>query len=415
MAEEKSALEQIQEEGQKRKSNSRFIELKFDPISRTYTYSYPLSGPGGGGRKVTLTEQELKSIPNAQIGYDASNNPVSARINRKELSKVASEKVEEQKKSTETKYYNATEPAPTSGELEDPQFAYKQGIELTKELIDAGTVAQDPITGRITFVSPTESATGEELQGGGIVNQLYAVVVPEVGRYGTTKAMVYDAVAAQEKFLKTLSAGDKVLEYKQMLAEKGFYRLSGFNQVQIEQSLSQGNTDDSFFRTALSGFLYQYSIANFDKFNKKETLFEYDDYIKNFKPDYTTEDAYVPSEMSSEDALRAAYLQYVGRVPTDLEMNAFKNAVESYAMSNPRRSGINDATGMGVTQEGFTPDQLERFAQEYTLSTPEAQEYGEGMGGYNMFNSAINSLIKDLEDEVSVINKPVLGTRPDGL
>jgi hypothetical protein len=84
-------------------------------------------------------------------------------------------------------------------------------------------------------------------------------------------------------------------------------------------------------------------------------------------------------------------------------------------MSNPRRSGINDSTGMGVTQEGFTPDQIERFAQEYTLETPEAEQFGEGMGGYNMFNNAINSLIKDLENEVSIINKPALGTRPDGL
>jgi hypothetical protein len=415
MAEEKSALEQLQEEGQKRKGNNRLVELKFDPITRTYTYNYPLPGPGGGGRKVTFTEQELKSIPGAQIGYDVSNNPVNARVGIKEINRIASAKNETEVKVPETKYYSATDPAPTSGQLESPQFAYKQGIELTKEVIAAGTVVQDPLTGRITFVTPTETAQGEPLEAGGTANQTFAVVIPGVNRFGQAVAMVYDAVTAQEDIIKSLNNQGSIADYKQMLAEKGFYRLSGFNQVQIEQSLSQGDTDDSFFRTALSGFLYQYSIQNFSNFKNNQSLFEYDDYIKNFKPDYTTEDAYVPSEISSEDALRSAYLQYVGRVPTDLEMTAFKNAVESYAMSNPRRSGISDAAGMGVTQEGFTPDQLERFAQEYALSTPEAEQYGEGVGGYNMFNNAINSLVKDLEDEVSVINKPVLGTRPDGL
>lgn len=395
------------------------VDLTYDPLSRTYSYNYVLPGSGAGGaaasRTITITEQELKSITGAEVGYDSAGNPVRARADKKRLDEFAQQKQEAKTKPSEITYQSATSAAPVSAQLEQPEFSYRRGVELTPTLVNSGEVAQDPLTGRITFITPVETEGGQPLEGGGTTNQTFAVIVPEVVGYGERVAMVYDGVAAQEKIIKNLSSQGKIAEYKQMLAEKGFYRLSGFNQVQIEQSLAQADTDDSFFRTALSGFLYQYTIENFNKFKNNESLFEYDDYINNFKPDYTTEDAYVPSEMSSEDALRAAYLQFVGRMPTDLELGAFKNAVESYAMSNPRRSGINDATGMGITQEGFTPDQLERFAQDYTLSTPEAQEYGEGMGGYNMFNNAINSLVKDLEDEVSIINKPVLGTRPDGL
>jgi hypothetical protein len=399
------------------------IELVFD--ERTNSFRIGRDRPRLEGNvsyanlsKVFLSEEDLGKIPDSKFLYDENGKVVGAKVNIKSLTNLSKEKLGMPVKEPvikELTYSELKNIREGESKLEDVKFSYKEGIQLSKELIDSGTIVQDPMTGRISFVTPTETETGEELAAGGTQNQTYAVVIPEVARYGGTVAMVYDAVAAQDNIIKTLASQNKIADYKRMLAEKGFYRLSGFNQVQIEQSISQGDTEDSFFRTAMSGFLYQYSIENFSKFNRNESLFEYDDYLNNYKPDYTTEDAYIPSEMNSEDALRAAYLQYVGRMPTDLELNAFKNAVESYAMSNPRRSGINDSTGMGVTQEGFTPDQIERFAQEYTLETPEAKQFGEGMGGYNMFNNAINSLIKDLENEVSIINKPALGTRPDGL
>ena len=64
---------------------------------------------------------------------------------------------------------------------------------------------------------------------------------------------------------------------------------------------------------------------------------------------------------------------------------------------------------------GFTEEDLGDFASEFALSTPGAEQYGEGFGGYKTFNNVLSSLVSDLENETQFINKPILGENPNAV
>ena len=155
------------------------------------------------------------------------------------------------------------------------------------------------------------------------------------------------------------------------------------------------------FGIAVNKYLNELSIANYDNVKKGLNPFKIDDYIENVQPDYDALSAYIPSERDAEQALKSTYANYVGRLPSAEELSAFKLALESEAKSKPRVTQPDFTTGMQTTYEGFTADQLDAFATEYTLERPEAEEFGSGQGGLNAISNVFGRIVQNARNEMA--------------
>ena len=221
-----------------------------------------------------------------------------------------------------------------------------------------------------------------------------------------TGAMVYDASVAQESFTKRLLSTNKLTEFKNMLVEKGYYLLAGFGDIETQTSVRQGDTADEYFGIALNRYLNELSQRNYQNVKQGLNPFKIDDYIQTVQPDYDAISAFVPSERDAEQALKATYANYVGRMPSAEELSAFKLALESEAKSKPRVTQPDFATGMQTTYEGFTADQLDAFATEYTLERPEAEEFGAGQGGLNAISNVFGRIVQNARNEMANVVSP---------
>lgn len=401
------------------------INGTYDEKTGTFTFEYevPVDGPGGvfGGVgvktkavTVTLTAEELKRIPNATI--TTTDNIPTASIDTKQLDKFYKTKIkevgDEPKPSTVAAAVwdpNATYQADES--VEEP--AYKKGMPITKEmLLGKKGIAKDPVTGAITFILPANEEA-ETLAGkGGTLNPSFAVIVPRVSRVPLeSTAVAYDAITAQENLVYELTRTNRIDEFKKLLLDKGFYEFAGMQLPQVRSSMAQKGVADSFMLSALNGFLYTYSQQNYQNILEDSETFSYDEFINNYKPSFVEEAAYIPSKRDADAEVDAAYIEYVGRRATDKEKEAFFAALQREALSNPVRNVPGMGAGPDTRLGGFTEADLSDFAKEFTLSTPGAEEYGKGFGGYKMFNNVLSSLITDLENETQVINRPIQGNR----
>lgn len=401
------------------------INGTYDEKTGTFTFEYevPVDGPGGvfGGVgvktkavTVTLTAEELKRIPNATI--TTADNISTASIDTKQLDKFYKTKIkevgDEPKPSTVAAAVwdpNATYQADES--VEEP--AYKKGMPITKEmLLGKKGIAKDPVTGAITFILPANEEA-ETLAGkGGTLNPSFAVIVPRVSRVPLeSTAVAYDAITAQENLVYELTRTNRIDEFKKLLLDKGFYEFAGMQLPQVRSSMAQKGVADSFMLSALNGFLYTYSQQNYQNILEDSETFSYDEFINNYKPSFVEEAAYIPSKRDADAEVDAAYIEYVGRRATDKEKEAFFAALQREALSNPVRNVPGMGAGPDTRLGGFTEADLSDFAKEFTLSTPGAEEYGKGFGGYKMFNNVLSSLITDLENETQVINRPIQGNR----
>lgn len=408
------------------------INGTYDEKTGTFTFEYevPVDGPGGAfggvGVKtkaftVTLTAEELKRIPNATI--TTADNISTASIDTKQLDKFYKTKVkevgDEPKPSTVAAAVwdpNATYQADEA--VEEP--AYKKGMPITKEmLLGKKGIAKDPVTGAITFILPANEEA-ETLAGkGGTLNPSFAVILPQKSyipkKYydsgSSATAVAYDAITAQENLVYELTRTNRIDEFKKLLLDKGFYEFAGMQLPQVRSSMAQKGVADSFMLSALNGFLYTYSQQNYQNILEDSETFSYDEFINNYKPSFVEEAAYIPSRRDADAAVDAAYIEYVGRRATDKEKQAFFAALEREALSDPVRNVPGMGAGPDTRLGGFTEADLGDFASEFTLSTPGAEEYGKGFGGYKMFNNVLSSLITDLENETQVINRPIQGNR----
>ena len=368
---------------------------------------------------VTLTGAELAKIPGAKvdtvsrIAYVDSSQLV--KLNKAQ--EIELPKQEPKSSIVAAAEWNANDTAYQAEEpVEEP--AYKKGMVVDKAiLLGKKGIAQNQ-DGSITFILPANEQA-ETLAGrGGDLNPSFAVIVPQKSYMGSnmvTTAVAYDAVTAQEKLIADLIKDNRVEEFKNLLLDKGFYEFSGFNLSQVRSSMAQKGIADSFMRTALNGFLYVYSQQNYQNIIEDSEAFTYDDFAKNYKPDFVKESAYIPSRRDADAEVDAAYIEYVGRRATDKEKQAFFSALEREALSNPVRSVPGMGAGPDTTLGGFTEEDLKDFASEFTLATPGAEQYGEGFGGYKTFNNVLSSLVSDLENETQFINKPILGENPNAI
>jgi hypothetical protein len=364
---------------------------------------------------ITLTGAELAKIPGAEV--DTASR--IAYVDSNQLVKLnKAEEIELTKQEPKSSIVPAAvwNPNDTAYQAEEPveEPAYKKGMPVDKAILLGNKgIGLDPNTGAIRFNLP-ENPEAETLLGkGGTLNPSdFAVIVPQKSYMGSnmvTTAVAYDSSTAQEKLIADLIKDNRVEEFKNLLLDKGFYEFSGFKLPQVRSSMAQKGIADSFMRTALNGFLYVYSLQNYQNIIDDSEPFTYDDFAKNYKPDFVEESAYIPSRRDADAEVDAAYIEYVGRRATDKEKQAFFAALEREALSDPVRSVPGMGAGPDTRLGGFTEQDLGNFASEFTLATPGAEQYGEGFGGYKMFNNVLSSLVSDLENETQFINKPLLG------
>ena len=364
---------------------------------------------------ITLTGAELAKVPGAEV--DTASR--IAYVDSNQLVKLnKAEEIELTKQEPKSSIVPAAvwNPNDTAYQAEEPveEPAYKKGMVVDKAILLGNKgIGLDPNTGAIRFNLP-ENPEAETLLGkGGTLNPSdFAVIVPQKSYMGSnmvTTAVAYDSSTAQEKLIADLIKDNRVEEFKNLLLDKGFYEFSGFKLPQVRSSMAQKGIADSFMRTALNGFLYVYSLQNYQNIIDDSEPFTYDDFAKNYKPDFVEESAYIPSRRDADAEVDAAYIEYVGRRATDKEKQAFFAALEREALSDPVRSVPGMGAGPDTRLGGFTEQDLGNFASEFTLATPGAEQYGEGFGGYKMFNNVLSSLVSDLENETQFINKPLLG------
>jgi hypothetical protein len=364
---------------------------------------------------ITLTGAELAKVPGAEV--DTASR--IAYVDSNQLVKLnKAEEIELTKQEPKSSIVSAAvwNPNDTGYQAEEPveEPAYKKGMVVDKAILLGNKgIGLDPNTGAIRFNLP-ENPEAETLLGkGGTLNPSdFAVIVPQKSYMGSnmvTTAVAYDSSTAQEKLIADLIKDNRVEEFKNLLLDKGFYEFSGFKLPQVRSSMAQKGIADSFMRTALNGFLYVYSLQNYQNIIDDSEPFTYDDFAKNYKPDFVEESAYIPSRRDADAEVDAAYIEYVGRRATDKEKQAFFAALEREALSDPVRSVPGMGAGPDTRLGGFTEQDLGDFASEFTLATPGAEQYGEGFGGYKMFNNVLSSLVSDLENETQFINKPLLG------
>jgi hypothetical protein len=363
---------------------------------------------------ITLTGAELAKIPEAKV------DTVSriAYVDSSQLVKLnRAQEVELPKQEPKSSIVAAAEwnPNDTAYQAEEPveEPAYKKGMVVDKAILLGEKGINQDEYGAIRFILPENPEAETALGKGGTLNPSdFAVIVPQKSYMGSnmvTTAVAYDSSTAQEKLIADLIKDNRVEEFKNLLLDKGFYEFSGFNLSQVRSSMAQKGIADSFMRTALNGFLYVYSQQNYQNIIEDSEAFTYDDFAKNYKPDFIEESAYIPSRRDADAEVDAAYIEYVGRRATDKEKQAFFAALEREALSDPVRSVPGMGAGPDTRLGGFTEQDLGDFASEFTLATPGAEQYGEGFGGYKMFNNVLSSLVSDLENETQFINKPLLG------
>jgi hypothetical protein len=369
---------------------------------------------------VTLTGAELAKIPGAKvdtvsrIAYVDSSQLV--KLNK--VQEIELPKQEPKSSIVAAAEWNANDTAYQAEEpVEEP--AYKKGMVVDKAILLGKKGISQDINGAIRFILP-ENPEAETLLGkGGDLNPSdFAVIVPKKSYIGSgmvTTALAYDSSTAQENLISDLIKENKVDEFKNLLLDKGFYEFAGLKLPEVRSSLAQKGLADSFMRSAVNGFLYLYSQQNYQNIIEDTETFTYNDFAKNYKPDFIEESAYIPSRRDADASVDAAYIEYVGRRATDKEKQAFFSALEREALSDPVRSVPGMGVGPNTTLGGFTENDLGAFASEFTLSTPGAEKYGEGFGGYKMFNNVLSSLVSDLENETQFIDKPILGENPNAV
>lgn len=121
---------------------------------------------------------------------------------------------------------------------------------------------------------------------------------------------------------------------------------------------------------------------------------------------YESTDVALSSDSQALEILDQAYQQYLGRVATGEEAEAFKEALNMMERMNPAKSVIEGVSGQRsdtrtqTTQSGFNP---RAFAREYTMASP---EYANTFAATTFMN-ALNSFLAEpnaVEERIGEIN-----------
>jgi hypothetical protein len=240
---------------------------------------------------------------------------------------------------------------------------------------------------------------------------------------GTTASMVYirpgqdargamsldaiDVISAEAALEQALENARKqpggISALKQKLVSSGFY--GGELTALAPYSLSVKDMEDDYFVTALASALRSQSIVNYGYAKQGRGLLDFDSWLKESEAAYSSilsdKTVNLPNPKDARQVFIQNYQRYVGATPDDNTIAAFVASANAYANANPDIITPVVQTGARVVQPGFNAQQLDEFAQEYILQTPQAQEYGMEQGGIDMFSGAIDGLLTELQTSIS--------------
>lgn len=373
-------------------------KLKWDEARQVYTYTKIY--PRVGGVEITLKENEL---PAGQKIRWANGKRIDVEVPdsflESKMPKYGAKPKEEPKEEFLTPEEIKQREQEAVGALPDTTpFGSEIKIKVQSAQEIANNISYSRSPDGVGYIPP------DAPQG----TKSYMVVIkPGKSYLGSTFSETVDVTTAEEEMQDVLNQARKIpggiAELKRKLATSGFY--SGQLTQFIPYSLSTGDAEDDYLESALAGALRSQSITNYGYAKQGKNLLNFDEWLDEAKAAYAS----ILSEKSvnyadprnAREVFISNWQKYTGETPTENQVLAFISAAKSYAASNPDVYSTDVLTGTRYTQPGFNAEQLESFATEYILNTPESKQYGMDQGGVDMFSNAIDGLLNELQAGVS--------------
>jgi hypothetical protein len=377
-------------------------KLKWDEERQAFKYQILSTRPVPGGNVVYISMEELP----AGIKIESRNSqPVSVEVDDAYLKvKLPNLKrlkdLEDAEGATEfltVEELNAKKEQALSGVADTTPFGEDASRVLNKSFI-----AQSPNFSRtaegVGYIAP-DALPGTE------ASMVY--IRPGQDARGAMSLDAIDVISAEAGLEQTLENARKqpggISALKQKLVSSGFY--GGELTALAPYSLSVKDMEDDYFVTALASALRSQSILNYGYAKQGRALLDFDSWLKESEAAYSSilsdKTVNLPNPKDARQVFIKNYQRFVGATPDDNTIAAFVASANAYANANPDIITPVVQTGARVVQPGFNEQQLDEFAQEYILQTPQAQEYGMEQGGIDMFSGAIDGLLNELQTSIS--------------
>ena len=377
-------------------------KLKWDEEKQAFKYQILSTRPVPGGNVVYISMEELP----AGVKIESRNGePVSVEVDDAYL---------------KVKLPNLKRPKDLEASQGATEFLTVEELKAKQEQALTGQADTTPFgEDKSKILNKSFLATSESFsrtaEGVGYI--------PPDAPPGTAASMVYirpgqdargvmspdavDVISAEVALEQALANARKqpggISALKQKLVASGFY--GGELTALAPYSLSVKDMEDDYFVTALASALRSQSILNYGYAKQGRALIDFDSWLQESEAAYSSilsdKTINLPNPKDARQVFIENYQRYVGATPDDNTIAAFIASANAYANANPDIITPVVQTGARVVQPGFNAQQLDEFAQEYILQTPQAQEYGMGQGGIDMFSGAIDGLLTELQTSIS--------------
>ena len=216
-----------------------------------------------------------------------------------------------------------------------------------------------------------------------------------------------DVITSEEAMVEVLNEARQtpggITALKQKLISSGFY--SGELAQLAPYSLALKDKEDDYLETALALALRSQSITNYGYAKQGRSLLDFNGWLNEAEAAYSSVlDQKTINYADPRDAraeIIAKWQKYTGETPDENQILAILSSLNSYAAKNPDVASRDLFTGTTINKPGFNPQQLDQFVSDFILATPEAKEYGMGQGGVDMFSSAIDNLVAELQSGIA--------------
>jgi hypothetical protein len=375
-------------------------KLKWDEEKQAFEYRVVATRFGGGVFYLTMEE-----LP-AGVKIESRNGePISVEIDDAYLKdKLPNIKRPNDLKTAEgatefltVEELNAKKEQALTGQADTTPFGEDESRVLNKSFL-----AQSPNFSRtaegVGYIAP------DALPG---TKESMVYIRPGQDARGAMSPDSVDVISAEVALEQALENARKqpggISALKQKLVSSGFY--GGELTALAPYSLSVKDMEDDYFVTALASALRSQSILNYGYAKQGRALIDFDSWLQESEAAYSSilsdKTINLPNPKDARQVFIENYQRYVGATPDDNTIAAFVASANAYANANPDIITPVVQTGARVVQPGFNAQQLDEFAQEYILQTPQAQEYGMGQGGIDMFSGAIDGLLTELQTSIS--------------
>ncbi len=338
--------------------------------------------------KSIIKIETVNSTPVSVVVDDSWLNPKLNRFKREDKAPSEFLTIEE---------LNAKKEEALSGTPDTTPFG-----EDVSRVLNKSFLAQSPNFSRTTegvgYIAP------DALPG---TKESMVVIRPGQDARGAMSPDSVDVISAEVALEQALENARKqpggISALKQKLVSSGFY--GGELTALAPYSLSVKDMEDDYFVTALASALRSQSILNYGYAKQGRALIDFDSWLQESEAAYSSilsdKTINLPNPKDARQVFIENYQRYTGTNPDENIIAAFVASANAYANANPDIITPVVQTGARVVQPGFNAQQLDEFAQEYILKTPEAQEYGMGQGGIDMFSNSINGLLNELQTSIN--------------